>query len=67
MYSFSQSAQRSPTGGMIGSFQRAYGDLRQTWTDRNTLHVRMVEQAGNDRNLFLNARMPNFVELKNPE
>lgn len=67
MYNLSVLAEKSPTGGLVGGFQQAYGDLRAKWTERNTLHTRMVEQAGNDKNLFINARMPNHIELKNPE
>lgn len=46
---------------------KAYGDLREEWTQRNTRHTKMVEQAGHDRNLFSNSAMPNHIELGYPE
>lgn len=66
-YQISVNANSSPEGGLIGRTIRAYGDLKSTWTERNALHTKMVEQAGHDRNLFYNARMPNHIDLKAPE
>lgn len=66
-YTISTNSQTSPTGGPITRLIKAYGDLKATWTERNALHTKMVEQAGHDRNLFYNARMPNYIDLRTPE
>ncbi|KAJ4372012.1 hypothetical protein N0V83_003785 [Neocucurbitaria cava] len=44
-----------------------YTETQERWARRNDIHVRMVEQAGEDRVLFLNTRPQEHVELKFPE
>lgn len=44
-----------------------YSDYKDTWEQRNTLHTRMVEQAGHDRNLFLNTPDRGYQDLTFPE
>lgn len=41
--------------------------LHDKWTAQNDLHVRMIEQAGEDRVLFLNTKPQEHVEMKFPE
>ncbi|EUC41705.1 hypothetical protein COCMIDRAFT_40162 [Bipolaris oryzae ATCC 44560] len=41
--------------------------LHDKWTTQNDLHVRMIEQAGEDRVLFLNTKPQEHVEMKFPE
>jgi len=41
--------------------------LHEKWTSQNDLHVRMIEQAGEDRVLFLKTRPQPHVEMKFPE
>ncbi|TKA63597.1 hypothetical protein B0A49_04671 [Cryomyces minteri] len=45
----------------------SYSNWKEKWTDRNDLHTRMIEQAGADRNLFLNTVGSGKVNLKFPE
>ncbi|KAL2352314.1 hypothetical protein BJ546DRAFT_989312 [Cryomyces antarcticus] len=45
----------------------SYSNWKEKWTDRNDLHTRMIEQAGADRNLFLNTMGSGKVNLKFPE
>lgn len=45
----------------------AYTESSEKWAKRNDLHVRMVEQAGEDRVLFLNAKPHDHVDMKFPE
>jgi hypothetical protein len=44
-----------------------YTDTAEKWSKRNDLHVRMIEQAGEDRVLFMNTRPQEHVEMKFPE
>jgi hypothetical protein len=44
-----------------------YTDWRDLWTERNDRYVRLVEQAGFDRNLFMNSKPNKVVEVKYPE
>ncbi|KAK5183889.1 hypothetical protein LTR16_010042, partial [Cryomyces antarcticus] len=44
----------------------SYSNWKEKWTDRNDLHTRMIEQAGADRNLFLNTMGSGKVNLKFP-
>ncbi|KAJ8612944.1 hypothetical protein MRB53_037152 [Persea americana] len=49
--------KRPSADGKPAPFTRiitAYADYKQLWEDRNALHTKAVEQAGHDRNLFLN-------------
>jgi len=45
----------------------SYDSWRQNWADRNDLHTQAVEQAGADRNLFLNSPGTRHVDIKFPE
>ena len=45
----------------------ATAGLHEKWTSQNDHHVRMIEQAGEDRVLFLNTRPQEYVEMKFPE
>lgn len=45
----------------------ATAGLHEKWTAQNDLHVRMIEQAGADRVLFMNTRPQEHVEMKFPE
>lgn len=40
---------------------------REIWTERNSLHVAAIEQAGFLRNLDLNSTPSKHIELKFPE
>ena len=44
-----------------------YAEAEERRTKRNDLHVRMIEQAGEDRVLFMNARPQEHVEMRFPE
>ncbi|KAI9709356.1 MAG: hypothetical protein M1820_003476 [Bogoriella megaspora] len=44
-----------------------YKDWRELWVERNDRHVKMIEQAAFDRNLFMNTKPSRNVELKYPE
>jgi len=44
-----------------------YTETSEKWSKRNDLHVRMVEQAGEDRVLFQNTRPQEHVEMTFPE
>ncbi|KAF2229325.1 hypothetical protein EV356DRAFT_521182 [Viridothelium virens] len=44
-----------------------YSEWQQLWVERNDRHVKMMEQAAFDRNLFLNSKPTKHVELKYPE
>jgi hypothetical protein len=46
---------------------RYYSDYRDRWETRNALHVKMVEQAAHDRNLFYSAKGTHAVDLRFPE
>ncbi|KAL6159414.1 hypothetical protein ACJQWK_05752 [Exserohilum turcicum] len=45
----------------------ATAGMHEKWTSQNDLHVRMIEQAGEDRVLFLNTKPQEHVEMKFPE
>jgi hypothetical protein len=45
----------------------ATAGLHDEWTAQNDLHVRMIEQAGEDRVLFQKTRPQEHVEMKFPE
>ncbi|CAI6332112.1 unnamed protein product [Periconia digitata] len=44
-----------------------YTEAQEKWTARNDLHVRMIEQAGSERVLFVNSTPQEYVPLKFPE
>ncbi|KAB8356601.1 hypothetical protein FH972_024183 [Carpinus fangiana] len=61
---------RPNTDGSPNAYTRLiakYSEYKDTWATRNALHTQMVEQAGRDRNLFLNTPQPNHIELRFPE
>jgi len=44
-----------------------YAEVEEKRTKRNDLHVRMIEQAGEDRVLFMNAKPQEYVDMRFPE
>ena len=44
-----------------------YAEAEERRAKKNDLHVRMIEQAGEDRVLFMNARPQEHVEMRFPE
>lgn len=44
-----------------------YAEAEEKRTKRNDLHVRMIEQAGEDRVLFMNAKPQEYVDMRFPE
>ncbi|PSN63340.1 hypothetical protein BS50DRAFT_624094 [Corynespora cassiicola Philippines] len=44
-----------------------YTESQQKLADKNDLHVRMMEQAGDDRVLFMNSKPQEHVPMKFPE
>jgi hypothetical protein len=44
-----------------------YTESAEKWSKRNDLHVRMIEQAGEDRVLFMNTKPHEHVNMKFPE
>jgi hypothetical protein len=49
---------------MISSMTAGWHDK---WAAHNDIHVRMIEQAGEDRVLFLQTRPQEHIEMKFPE
>jgi hypothetical protein len=45
----------------------SYTESAEKWSKRNDLHVRMIEQAGEDRVLFMNTAPHDHVNMKFPE
>jgi hypothetical protein len=45
----------------------AYTERTERWAKSNDLHVRMIEQAGEDRVLFQNTRPQEHVNMRFPE
>jgi hypothetical protein len=45
----------------------AYTERTDKWAKSNDLHVRMIEQAGEDRVLFMNTRPQDHVNMRFPE
>ena len=44
-----------------------YTETSEKWAKRNDLHVRLMEQAGEDRVLFHNTRPQEHVNMRFPE
>lgn len=44
-----------------------YAEAEEKRTRRNDIHVRMIEQAGEDRVLFANSRPQEYVDMRFPE
>lgn len=44
-----------------------YTEAEEKRTKRNDIHVRMIEQAGEDRVLFMNAKPQEYVDMRFPE
>jgi hypothetical protein len=44
-----------------------YTEAEERRSKRNDLHVRMIEQAGEDRVLFMNAKPQEYVDMRFPE
>ncbi|MCJ1246149.1 hypothetical protein MMC30_003354 [Trapelia coarctata] len=70
LYKFSRSTNDSKEPAAQPLFTRmlqSYSEYKGRWTERNTLHTRMVEQAANDRNLFQSTPGTRMIDLKFPE
>ncbi|MCJ1337583.1 hypothetical protein MMC09_002865 [Bachmanniomyces sp. S44760] len=72
VYSYSRSSnaadQTSPEAQpVLTRIINSYTSYRNTWTERNTLHTQMIEQAAHDRNLFQSSPHAKNYELKFPE
>ncbi|KAI9846485.1 MAG: hypothetical protein M1837_003905 [Sclerophora amabilis] len=65
-FKFSRSGDEG-TQPLFTRIIEGYKGYKQSWTDRNTLHTDMIEQAAFDRNLFQSARGSRTVELRFPE
>ena len=44
-----------------------YAEAEEKRQKRNDIHVRMIEQAGEDRVLFMNAKPQEYVDMRFPE
>ncbi|KAF1842756.1 uncharacterized protein K460DRAFT_387050 [Cucurbitaria berberidis CBS 394.84] len=44
-----------------------YTEAQERWARSNDIHVRLIEQAGEDRVLFMNSRPQEYVDMKFPE
>jgi hypothetical protein len=44
-----------------------YAEAEERRTKRNDIHVRMIEQAGEDRVLFANTKPQEYVDMRFPE
>ncbi|XPS93856.1 hypothetical protein M3J09_003188 [Ascochyta lentis] len=44
-----------------------YAEAEERRTKRNDMHTRMIEQAGEDRVLFMNAKPQEYVDMRFPE
>ncbi|KAL6711790.1 hypothetical protein ACN47E_002833 [Coniothyrium glycines] len=67
LYYISQNNSDSSEPYFTRLISSATAGLHDKWTEQNDLHVRMIEQAGSDRVLFMNTRPQEHVELKFPE
>lgn len=67
VYTLSQpSAAGEPT--RLTKLLEQWGDYREQNAIRNAMHTRLVEQAGHDKNLFLNTRIgEGYYEMRFPE
>ncbi|KAL9119149.1 MAG: hypothetical protein Q9187_004298 [Circinaria calcarea] len=67
-YKFSRSTEAT-TGdsALFTRLIRKYTSYKLTWTERNTLHTDMIEQAAHDRNLFQSSPGSKMIDLKFPE
>ncbi|KAL8712409.1 MAG: hypothetical protein Q9220_003257 [cf. Caloplaca sp. 1 TL-2023] len=70
IYKFSRSSDDSKAESaqpwLTRTFRR-YDSWSKSWADRNHLHTKMIEQAGHDRNLFVNSTPSPLVDLSFPE
>ncbi|KAL9086945.1 MAG: hypothetical protein Q9159_003907 [Coniocarpon cinnabarinum] len=66
VYAISRDARNGEANPITQLLER-YSDWREVWARRSGVHTRMVEQAGQDRNLFLNSPNPNWHDLRMPE
>ena len=63
-------ASRADAEGSQPFFTRminGYTEKQDRWAKSNDLHVRMIEQAGEDRVLFMNTRPQEHIDMKFPE
>ena len=74
LYKFSRSTSNDTASAgdpdkqpLITRIIQYYHFWQDRFAERNTLHTRMVEQAGADRNLFQSSPWTHHIELKFPE
>ncbi|KAL8952080.1 MAG: hypothetical protein Q9222_001991 [Ikaeria aurantiellina] len=70
IYKFSRSSDGSNAESAqpwLTRILRRYDNWSNSWADRNSLHTKMIEQAGHDRNLFINSPPSPLVDLSFPE
>ncbi|KAI4189069.1 MAG: hypothetical protein LQ346_005177 [Caloplaca aetnensis] len=70
IYKFSRSSEGSGVESAQPWFTRmlqAYDSWSNSWSARNALHTKAIEQASHDRNLFHNSKASPLVDLKFPE
>ncbi|KAL8869792.1 MAG: hypothetical protein Q9174_004006 [Haloplaca sp. 1 TL-2023] len=70
VYKFSRSTDGSSEESAqpwLTRLLRRYDKWQSSWSERNALHTKMIEQAGHDRNLFHNSRRSPMVDLSFPE
>jgi len=48
-------------------FVDSYSYYKDRWAARNDLHVKMLEQSAADRNLFMNSKGSDTIDLRFPE
>ncbi|KAK0703617.1 hypothetical protein B0T26DRAFT_657355, partial [Lasiosphaeria miniovina] len=67
---FFYSVSRTGEDGKPSAIHRAleqWADLKDKWEVRNQLTTAAVEQAGRDKNIFINAPRNTHYELRHPE
>ena len=67
LYKFSSNPTDDLTPPFFTRLIKKYSTYREAFTERNTLHTKMIEQAAYDRNLFQSTPGSKMVELKFPE
>ncbi|KAL8768688.1 MAG: hypothetical protein Q9209_005106 [Squamulea sp. 1 TL-2023] len=70
IYKFSRSTNDSSAESAqpwLTRIIRGYDNWQKSYAERNAMHTKMVEQAGHDRNLFINSTPSPLVDLSFPE
>jgi hypothetical protein len=67
LYAISRSSSDDTSPYFTRMIANATAGLHDKWTAQNDLHVRMIEQAGEDRVLFQKTRPQEYVDMKFPE